>query len=145
MRFLLRRDTRAARWVVLKTRVRELIEYGTDAAELYLALRFTIYGVVILIPGDTTGVAPAWRFVRRILGGDPGVGVVCLIVGICLFLTVLELWGDRLRQAVLVGTLAISIGFAVGFYCGYPLSPGGYDMSAIAFICWLCYLRERDR
>jgi hypothetical protein len=143
VRFLLRRETRAARVTVLRERLRAL-GYGDDTAELYLALKFTIWGVILLLPGDGSRHTPAWRVLREILRGDTGIGVVCLTLGVMLILTVTRLLSDPLRRATLLATLTVSVGFAVGFLAAAPASPFGYDSLALAFICWLVY-QHTDR
>lgn len=138
--WLLRRDTRRARLLVLRVRLRAL-RYGDDFAETYLACDAAIYGVVTALPGDTTGASPAWETINRLLHGDPGISAVFLILTVALWLSLLRLIPDTARQVVLVATFAVWVGMAVGFFSGYPWSLGPWVALLNAAAAWIAYLR----
>lgn len=144
MRWLLRRDTRAARLLVLRLRLR-VLRYGDDFAETMTASLATVYGLVLLLPGDTTGRAQAWRVLRSILGGDIPLGVLFTLLAIPLWLAALRLIDELLRQVVYELTLAIWFGMAFGFFLGYPASLGPYVALLYALTAWMAYLRTDKR
>src|SRR4051812_25971974 len=115
MKWLLRGDTRHARLLVLRLRFRAL-RYGDDYAETYLALDAAIYGLVMLLPGDTTGSSQAWSTLARLGRGDAGLGMMFTVLAIALWLSTLRLVSDAARRAILVATFAVWVGMSVGFF-----------------------------
>ena len=100
-----------------------------------------VYGVVLLFPGDTTRHAPAWRVLRELLGGDIGLGTLFAVLAAALWLAVLRLIGDQLRQTAFLVAFAVWIGMAVGFFLGYASSLGPYLSLLYAMTAWMAYMR----
>lgn len=140
MRWLIRRDTRRARWLILLLRIR-VLRYGDDFAETMTASLALVYGVVLLFPGDTTGHAIAWRVLRELCGGDIGLGLLFAVLAVFLWLAALRLVGDVLRQLAFVIAFAVWVGMAVGFFAGYPSSLGPYLSILYALTAWMAYMR----
>jgi hypothetical protein len=140
VRWLIRRDTRAARWLVLKLRFR-VSRFGDDYAETMTAALATVYGVVLLLPGDTTGHADAWRVLAGHLRGDVGIGLIFAALAGPLWLSAMRLIHGRLRTGVLLTALAVWVGMAVGFFLGYPNSLGPWVCALYAATAWMAYLR----
>lgn len=142
MRWLLRRDTRHARLIVLRLRIRAL-KYGDDFAETYLAALATVYSLALLcLPGDTTAGSLAWRTIVRITHGDTGLGLLFALFAVPLWLSVLRLVGEEVRRTVLVATFALWVGMAVGFFTGYAWSLGPWLAALNAATAWVAYLRS---
>lgn len=140
MRWLLRRDTRDARLLVLRLRIR-VLRYGDDFAETMTAALASVYAAGLLFPGDTTGGGKAWRVLRELLYDDLGIGLLFAVLAVPLWLSALRLLGDRTRQAVLVVAFSVWVGMAVGFLLGYPWSLGPWLCSLYALTAWMAYLR----
>jgi hypothetical protein len=140
MRYLLHAATRRARWLILKERV-GVLRYGYDAAELYLALHYIAWALVMFLPEEATLRAPAWRYLRGLGLHDLGNGVLYTLLAVPLWLGVLRLLPTRLHLAALWATLSISVGLAVALWLGNPLAVSAYDSLITALICWLVYLR----
>lgn len=140
MKWLMRGDTRQARIVVLKLRFQAL-RYGDDFAETYLALDAAIYGLVLLLPGDTMGHAAAWSVIARLTDGDNGLGALFAVLAVGLWLSLFRLVPNRYRRAILVATFAVWVGMSVGFFAGYPASLGPWVAVLNALTAWVAYLR----
>lgn len=140
MRWLLRRDTRDARLLVLRLRFR-VLRCGDDFAETMTAALTTVYAAGLLFPGDTTGASPAWRVLRELLRGDVGIGVMFALLAVPLWLSALRLISETGRQVILVVTFSVWVGMAVGFFLGYPLSLGPWLCTLYALTAWMAYLR----
>lgn len=140
MRWLLRPDTRHARLLILRLRVRTL-RYGDDFAELYLALDATIYGLVLLLPGDTTGGAASFSVLARLFHGDVGLGLIFSALAAALWLSALRLIPPAGQRCVLTATFAAWVGMSVGFFAGYPWSLGPWVALLNALAAWIAYLR----
>jgi hypothetical protein len=125
---------------VLRARLHAL-QRGDDFAETYLAIDAAIYGLVTLLPGDTTGASPAWHTINEILHGDLGVGVLFTTLAVALWLSLLRLIPDKWRRGVLVATFAVWVGMAVGFFTGYAWSLGPWIALLNAAAAWIAYLR----
>jgi hypothetical protein len=140
MRWLIRKDTRAARWIVLKLRFR-VLRYGDDYAETMTAALATVYGLVLLLPGDTTGHAQAWRVLAGHLHGDIGIGLIFTTLAGPLWLSAFRLIHGHLRNAMLLTAFAVWVGMGVGFFLGYPSSLGPWLCLLYALTAWMAYLR----
>lgn len=140
VKYLLHRDTRQARWLILRERLHGL-RFGYDAAELYLALHYSAWALVMWLPDEATTRAPAWRILRQIIGGDLAIGLLCTFLAIPLWLGVLRLVRTRTHLIILWATLAVSAGLAVALLLGNTLAVSAYDSLITAVICWLVYLR----
>jgi hypothetical protein len=140
VKWLIRRDTRSARWLVPKLRFR-VLRYGDDYAETMTAALATVYGVVLLLPGDTTGQAQAWRVLREMLSGDVGIGLLFIVLAGPLWLAVFRLVGDFTRRVIYELTLSIWVGMGVGFFLGYANSLGPWLCLLYALTAWMAYLR----
>lgn len=136
----MRADTRAARFRILCVRVAAL-RFGDDWAETYLAFDAAIYGLVTLLPGDTTGSSKSFRVIAQLLHGDVGLGILFTVLAVALALSALRLLSDVGRRIVLVATFAVWSGMAVGFFLGYPASLGPYVALLNALTAWVAYLR----
>jgi hypothetical protein len=139
VKWLMRRDTRRARLLILRLRIRTL-RYGDDFAETYLAIDATIYGLVLILPRNTM-VGPAWHVIAQLTDSDTGLGVVYLILAAALWLSALRLVPCGLQRATLVAALSVWVAMAVGFFAGYPWSIGPWVSLLNAFAAWVAYLR----
>lgn len=140
MRYLLHRDTRRARWLILRERA-AVLRYGYDAAELYLALHYTAWAFAMWLPSEATARAPAWRVLRQAGMGDAGNGTLYTILAALLWLGMLRLTPVRLHIVALWATLALSVGLAAALLMGNPVAVSAYDSLVTALVCWLVYLR----
>lgn len=141
MKWLVRRDTRHARLLVLRLRLRAL-RYGDDFAETYLALDALIYGVVMLLPGDTTGGSKAFTDIAALLHGDVGIGLLFSALAVALTLSTLRLVSEDVQRGILVVTFAVWMGMSVGFFAGYAWSLGPWIGLLNALAAWVAYLRS---
>lgn len=145
MRYLLRRDTRAARLAILYLRVRA-IERGDDVAELYLTLHYSFWAAALCLPGNTMSHAAAWSVLRELTGGDDGLAAVCALLAALLLPGMLRLWPVWLHRTALLATVSVSFGIAIGFFLGYPFSLGPYDLLLCSLLAWFAYLHvDRDQ
>lgn len=140
MRWLIRADTRHARLVVLRLRARAL-RYGDDFAETYLTLDATIYGFVLLLPGNTMKGSAAWSTIDRLSGGDVGLGLMFTALAVGLWLSLFRLVPETVRAGILVTTFAVWVGMAVGFFFGYPSALGAWVGCLNIVTAWIAYLR----
>lgn len=143
MRWILDPATRDARWRILKLRW-SVLRYGDDFAETMSAALATVYGVVLLLPGDTTGKAQAWRVLREAFNGDVGMGLFFTALAVPLWLGAFRLIPDRVRAFTFLATFSVWVGMAVGFFLGYPWSLGPYVSALYAVTAWIAYLRADE-
>ena len=145
MRYLRDPHTRAARLAVLRRRW-DAFRFGDEIAEPFLASLCSIYGLVLLFPGDTTSHATAWRVLREIFDGDMPLGVVFTIFAVSLWLSAFQLVPFQVKRIVLLATFSLWVGMAVAFAFGFILSLGPYLCVLYAGVTWLAYTRlERER